>query len=222
MTLMKVRVFQLLASCSLPLPADLENWLSWEPGLEAELCDFKGVQLLLVNLKLRPLRAAFMHAWRATVASTGVTGSLVYNAMAAASAVVLASKVLSTHGAPDWTGYSLWQRECNGQTSYHHGGLAFLRRWGLIIGGRARARARGQDPLRIAPLSDELEKSLARVLSADANEVVGGLHAVDTLQEWVQQIDEAVPAIKRLGLPGLTRRSGRNHMCHICGVCVEI
>ena len=213
-------MFQLLASISLPLPADLEHWLAWSARLEAELIDFPGVLVLLVNLKLRPLREAFMHAWRASIASTGVTGSLVYKAMAAASAVVLASKVLVTHGSPDSTGCSLWQHACNGNTCHHHGGVALLRRWGLITGGTAK------NPLRIMPLSGELERSLARVLSAEVSQVVGGLHAVENLQEWVQQIEEATLAVKQLGLPGLTYRSDSNHTCRIwvvrvwrCGQC---
>ena len=195
----------------MPLPADLEHWMAWHPRLEEELDECLGVVLLLVNLKLSPLRVAFMHAWHANVASTGVTGTLLYKAMAAAAAVVLASKVLVTHGARDCTRYSIWQRECNAQTSHHHGGLAFLRRWGVLRGGTI------EDPLRVEPLSGRLERALARVLDPEVAQVVRGVRAVDTLREWVQQIEEVVPAMQRLGLPGLTTRSGCNHKYHMRG-----
>jgi len=205
----KLEVFPVLTRLVLPVPADLENWLACSPGPEDDLRDCPGVLLLLVNLKLRPLRDAFMHAWRANVATTGATGTLLYKAMAAASAVVLASKVLVLHGLPDCTGYSLWQRECNGQTSHHHGSLAFLRRWGVMEGGT------GAAPLRIAPLTDPLQRSLARVLDPAVSQVVRRLRAVDTLQEWVQQIEESVSVLQALGLPGLTTRSGCNIYIYI-------
>jgi hypothetical protein len=59
----KLEVFRILSSIALPVPPDLEHWVAWYPGLENDLGDFPGALLLLVNLKLRPLREAFMHAW---------------------------------------------------------------------------------------------------------------------------------------------------------------
>ena len=74
----------------------------------------------------------------------------------------------------------------------------------MLIGGVA------DDPLRVSPYSDALERSLARVLSPQASDLVGGLRAVNTLRDWVQQTQASVPSLKRLGLPGLTGRSGHN------------
>jgi hypothetical protein len=114
----RLRVFQTLAGNGwISIPGDLSDWLQRYPRLEAEFEPCPGVLLLLANLKLSPLRQAFLQVWRAGVASTGVSVSLLCKALAAASAVVVASRTLSMHGLPDTTGYSAWQLQCNSTTS---------------------------------------------------------------------------------------------------------
>lgn len=195
----RLRVFQTLAGNGwISMPGDLSDWLQRYPRLEAEFEPCPGVLLLLANLKLSPLRQAFLQVWRAGVASTGVSVGLLCKALAAASAVVVAGRTLSMHGLPDTTGYSAWQLQCNSTTSYHHGSIAFLRRWGLIAGG---SRS-DPSPLRVMASSAELETALQRVLSPAAARFVQGLRAASTLEDWVVQVESASKDLCALGLPG--------------------
>lgn len=205
---------------------DLSDWMLEYPRWEVEFEPAPGVLLVLLNLKLRPLRLAFLRVWRANVGSMGVGVDLLYKAMAAASAVVVAGKTLASHGLPDSTGYSSWQQQCNSQTGFHHGSIAFLRRWGLLVGD-SRTDA---GPLRVVPQSASLGALLGQVLSLEASRFVTSLQAVGTLDAWVAQVEVAASDLVALGLPGL---SGSGDLCtsrrnsmplfaiyFLCQVCV--
>jgi len=137
-------------------------------------------------------------AWRAALQHLGPTGKLLYHAMAAASSVVVASTFLTSHGQEDSTKVHAWQRECNSQTGFHHGGVAYLRRWGLVLGGTQSDRS----PLRIAPYTYELGKSLAALLTPSAHEFVQGFRPVSSLSEWAESHRLAASKLHALNLPG--------------------
>ena len=83
------------------LPADLDHWLGRHSKYLMDFAKCKGVLLAVVNLKLGPVRGAFLQAWRAAVASTGPGAEALEKAFAAAAATVVASEILSCNGARD-------------------------------------------------------------------------------------------------------------------------
>ena len=96
----------------------------------------------------------------------------------------------------------VWQHEVNWTTRRHHGSLAFLRRWGILVG----ACKEDAGPLRVAPLTDALRNVLRRALRPEVSTWVASLHSVGTLQEWVAQVDTAKTSLLALALPGMNSR----------------
>ena len=155
----------------------------------------------MANLKLGPVTAAFLHAWRCGVASSGPCRELLRKALTAAAATVVASRIMIQYGAPDATGLERWQQEVNSSTSYHHGGVAYLRRWGAVVGGTLRNKR----PLQVHAIDASFDGALDRVLGPKAHELVQSMQRVSSLQGWVDQVGKLSPELRALRLPGLAR-----------------
>ena len=63
------------------------------------------------------------------------------------------------------------RRQCNLSTAYHHGSCAYLRRWGIIVGGTKL----DQSPLRVATMSDSARDAADRLLGSKAHRVVDSM-----------------------------------------------
>lgn len=183
------------------LPADLDHWIGRHSKYLEDFVNCKGVLIAVVNLKLGPVRGAFLHAWRKAVASTGPGAEALEKAFAAAAATVVASGILSSNGARDPFNLRQWMKQCNSTTAFHHGSGAYLRRWGVLQGG-----TRGQPgPLQVATMSEAGRAAMCRMLGSDAHSLVESIVPTSTLQEWVAQVERLAPEVERLQLPGLCR-----------------
>ena len=99
------------------LPADLDHWIGRHSKYLGDFVNCKGVLIAVVNLKLGPVRRAFLHAWRKAVASTGPGAEALEKAFAAAAATVVASGILSSNGARDPFNLRQWTKQCNSTTA---------------------------------------------------------------------------------------------------------
>ena len=183
------------------LPADLDHWIRRYGKYRMDFSTCKGVLIAVVNLKLGPVRGAFLRAWRAAVASTGPTVAALEKAFAAAAATVVASDILSSNGAHDPFYLRQWSKQCNSTTAFHHGSCAYLRRWGVIEGGSQQQPG----PLRVVAMGEAGRGALVRLLGSDAHSMVESITPMSTLQEWVAQVERLAPEMERLQLPGLRR-----------------
>ena len=180
------------------------------------------------------LPKAFIDAWVQGCAKVGLTGlgslmaastkhvcgptlcrlvQLMYEASVAAAHVVLQPRV--REGSP--TEFEVWQKEVNWATRRHHGALALLRRWGILVG----QSTQDAGPLRIAPLSQATRSAFERLLRPSAHAWVLNLHGAQTLREWVAQMEASLADLHTMQLPGMRANdsSGRTHIAMLTPPC---
>ena len=109
-----------------------------------------------------------------------------------------AEEVLAAAGNED-SAVARWQAHSNGVVSRHHGGVAFLRRWGIVAGGCATEPG----PLRLSKLTRDARSALRRVLHPDAHFWVLSLQATSTLDAWTAQVERMKAKLFSLNLPGM-------------------
>ena len=101
----------------------------------------------------------------------------------------------------------VWQAQTNAVVKRHHGGPAFLRRWGVLVG----KSKHDNGPLRIGPLSDELRGVLAKALRPEAHAWVASLRFPVMLEEWVQTVEDTYAQLLQLQLPGMSRDKNQGY-----------
>ena len=109
-----------------------------------------------------------------------------------------AEEVLAAAGNED-SAVAHWQAHSNSVVSRHHGGVAFLRRWGIVAGGCATEPG----PLRLSKLTRDARSALRRVLHPDAHFWVLSLQATSTLDAWTAQVERMKAKLFSLNLPGM-------------------
>ena len=110
---------------------------AWVRGVVAEDSHAGGLCVMLVHgaFSIYTGVCMFMCVCAHMFVQGQASINVLYTALCACAATCISSQLMVANGAVDSTGMEVWFSEVNKQVNWHHGGMHYLRRCGVIHGG---------------------------------------------------------------------------------------